>query len=54
MFNGIEEIKILGAYIFVFGLHCPLLIRVLPILGILTVIDLIHAVPCISVGPKNC
>ena len=29
-FSGIEEIKVLGAYIFVFGLHCPLVIRVLP------------------------
>ena len=29
-FSGIEEIKVLGAYIFVFALHCPLVIRVLP------------------------
>ena len=30
MFSDIEKIKVLGAYIFVFGVDCPLLIRVLP------------------------
>ena len=29
MLSGIEEIKVLGAYIFVFGLYCPLVIRVI-------------------------
>ena len=52
MFSGIEEIKVLGEYIFVFGLHCLSVIsNTRDTLG--TLFDLIHPVPCISVGTKN-
>ena len=30
MLSDIKEIMVLGAYIFVFGVHCTLVIRVLP------------------------
>ena len=52
MLSGIEEIKVIGAYIFVFGFHCPSVIRVLP--STRDIEPYVTFVPsCISVGPKN-